>query len=525
MKLVSKILISTAVISGLFGVVSMSGCSITKENNEIADKAIKKGESIYDKNQVQVPDSLVTDSDNVFLAASPFKITHTTPLPAVFNKPLIYTTSAGESISDTVSTISNLSGMPIGFKDDTLGKLVSQHKNVSGIVTYQGTLRNVINQLADRFGLYWKYEDGKVEMFAVETKVYELDAPIGSFDIANSVSSTSETSSDSSGSSSSSSGGSTSIGGNAAMNLSYKMTADSPWKAAAKTIGTMLSAKGKMTDNPVEGYVTVTDNPHVQKQVADYVQKINNKTNQKIAVKIDVYDVETNSTSDFGMDLDAFVGVLSDEATIQTSASSLLNTDLTSNLSTVTFQTDGDSSHNVVLKALNTVGKATEVTGATIYTISGQPAPIQSIQQVGYLESVSTTTFTDGGGTATSLVPGTIVTGYSMTVTPKIESNKQVMVNLNLQLSTLVSLTKIGAQDSDSSDQIQVPKIHTKNFLENMILHSGQSLLIAGFKDDSADTLTGSPTSTDMWVGGGSKSTQKVQTTTVIVVTPYIIGD
>ena len=505
-------------------IFSVSGCSITKENNEIANKALKKGQSIYDKHQVNVPDSLVTDSDNVFLSSSPFKIERTQTLPAIFDKPLVYTTAAGESVSNTVATISKLSGMPISFEDDTLGKLVSKHKNVSGIVTYQGSLRSVINQLADRFGLYWKYKNNKVEIFAVETKVYELDAPIGSFDIANTVSSTSDTSSDSGGSGSSSSSSST-IGGSASMKMNYRMTADSPWKAAIKTIGTMLSPKGKITDNPVEGYVTISDNPNIQKEVSDYIARINNRTNQKIAVKIDVYDVETSSTSDFGMDLDAFVGVLSDDATIQTSASNLLNTDQLNNLSSVTFQSSSDSSHNVVLRALNTIGKATEVTGATIYTVSGQPAPIQSVQEQGYLESVSTTVYPDGGGTSTSLEPGTIVTGYSMTVTPKIQSNKQVMINLNLQLSTLISLTQVGSTTADDSEQIQLPKIHTKNFLENMILHSGQSLLIAGFRDDVADALTGSPTSTDMWVGGGSKSTQKVHATTVIVVTPYIIGD
>lgn len=306
------------------------------------------------------------------------------------------------------------------------------------------------------------------------------------------------------------------------MNLNYEMTSDSPWKAAIVTINTMLSSKGKMTGNPVEGYVTVTDNPHIQQRVANYIKRINSKTNTKIAVKIDVYDVQTDSTSDFGLDMDALIGELSDEVNIVTSASSLLNTDQTGNLSSVTFNSNGD--HQTVLYALNTIGKATEVTGATIYTISGQPAPIQSVQEKTYLQSVSTTTIVDGG-TTTSMEPGTVVTGYSMTVTPKLESNKQVMINLNLQLSTLLGIDDISANDSDSSDKIQAPNIHTKNFLENMILHSGQSLLIAGFRDDSADTLTGSPTSTDMWVAGGSKSTQKVQTTTVIVVTPYIIGD
>ena len=111
-------------------------------------------------------------------------------------------------------------------------------------------------------------------------------------------------------------------------------------------------------------------------------------------------------------------------------------------------------------------------------------------------------------------------------VTPKLEANNQIMLTLNLQLSTLIKMTDITVGAGTSSESlIQAPTIDSKNFMENMVLHSGQSLLIAGFQDDKALSETSSPTSTDFWLLGGGKTTQKVKTTTVIVVTPYIIGD
>lgn len=112
-----------------------------------------------------------------------------------------------------------------------------------------------------------------------------------------------------------------------------------------------------------------------------------------------------------------------------------------------------------------------------------------------------------------------------MMVTPKIESNNQVMLMLNLQLSTLIAIKTLTASASDTASTIQGPVVDTKNFLESMVLHSGQSLLIAGFQDDKGASKVTSPGSTDYWFLGGGKSTNKTKTTTVIVVTPYIIGE
>ncbi len=72
---------------------------------------------------------------------------------------------------------------------------------------------------------------------------------------------------------------------------------------------------------------------------------------------------------------------------------------------------------------------------------------------------------------------------------------------------------------------MQISILHFMTGIENMVLHSGQSLLIAGFPDDKASSSVSSPGSTDYWFLGGGKSTSKTKTTMVIVVTPYIIGD
>lgn len=496
----------------------LTACANQQSNDKLADQHLKTAQSIYDKNRVIKPTSLVTTSDDVFLSDSHFVITPKETLPEAFRQRLVYSTGVNETLAQTFANISKLSHVPVVFADDARTKAASQERNAAGVASFQGTLEQVTGQLVNHAGLFWTYKAGKIYIFLLETKVYALDAPIGSFNADNTISSSSETSAAGGGGSSSSQ---PTVSGNSDMNLKYSVKADSPWSAAMTTLKDMLSPSGKLQGNPVEGYIAVTDNPDVQEKVSDYIKRINEKTNKKIAVRVDVYDVQTSATSDFGLDVNA---VLSSDANIVTNPGSQLNQDLASSFSTVTVSSSSGSTHNAILRALNTLGKTTEVTGATVYTVSGQPAPIQSVHEKTYLASVSTTTTTDAG-TTTSLTPGTVVTGYSMMVTPKIEANNQVMMTLNLQLSTLIGLDVLQSSSTEGSSQIQGPNISSKNFLENMVLHSGQSLLIAGFQDNSASSDISSPGSTDAWLLGGGKSTQKIKTTTVIVVTPYIIGD
>ena len=62
-------------------------------------------------------------------------------------------------------------------------------------------------------------------------------------------------------------------------------------------------------------------------------------------MKVDVFDVSDINTSDFSMNMDAFVGVLSDQVGYRQYTDTEHATG-----STITFQSSSDSTHNLVLK-------------------------------------------------------------------------------------------------------------------------------------------------------------------------------
>jgi len=295
-----------------------------------------------------------------------------------------------------------------------------------------------------------------------------------------------------------------------------------------------MSPEGRLDTNPVEGYVTVTDNPDRQRAINTYISKINEKTGKKIAIRVDVYDVQNGSGGNFGIDSNAIIKALSGQFSWVSAPMASVDG---GNDKFGQFSFTQKNGSRSVFNALNTIGKTTQVTGTTIYTISGQPSPVQNSIQTNYLKSI-TNTITNGV-TSSSAETGTINTGYSMMITPRIESNNQVLISLNLQISNLVSIDSYpigGGSGShlnikglsvggDSNGQtIQLPVVHTKNFLQNMILKSGQSILIAGFQDGDTNIKTNSMGDPSMWILGGSKATSQTKSTTVVVVTPYLIS-
>lgn len=490
----------------------MSGCATMKQNEAATDAAIKKTETIYKQSEIKKPDSLVSNSNQVYLAGNAFKIQKKVILPPVFNKTVTYTTATNETPVQTLEYIGKMLDINVRLTPEAKKVILADNALISAN-SYHGSFKKILNQIVTKSGLFWEYKDGSVKVFSVETKVYSLDAPISDFNVKSSIASTTDTNTD---------GSDSATDGTTSVNMDTTTKADSAWNSAVATIKNMLSPEGKLDTNPVEGYVTVTDNPQRQREIRDYIRKINDKTNKKIAIRVDVYSVNTDNSSEHGLDINAITSALGGSVSLTSSTAAQATADAAS----ITFSDGGD--HSVVLKALNQIGKTSQTTGTTVYTISGQPAPIQNSIQQNYLRSISTTTTTDAG-TTTSMEPGTFTTGYNMTVTPRIASNNEILISLNLQISSLVNMATFSSTpssdgDSSSGQQIQLPTIHTKSFFENMILKSGQTILIAGFQDDNASTSTSSLGNPDQWALGGSKATEHSKTTTVVVVTPYIIG-
>jgi type IVB pilus formation R64 PilN family outer membrane protein len=131
-----------------------------------------------------------------------------------------------------------------------------------------------------------------------------------------------------------------------------------------------------------------------------------------------------------------------------------------------------------LLKALRSVGQATQVTSGSAVVMSNQPVPVQAIRREAYLAGSSTTT--TQYGEEKQLTPGEITTGFAMTVIPHIMEGRRVVLQYTINLSNLDDLVEFSSGDAT----IQLPKVSSRSFSQRMTLKMGQTLVLAGFEQE-----------------------------------------
>ena len=327
-------------------------------------------------------------------------------------------------------------------------------------IDYRGEVVGLLDELASQLNLSWEFvnEPGatpKIHIFHVKTLVLPIDLLPGRSNFVNNLTSSSDAG-----------GGEEngqSLNAGAAMTVSYENNSSDPWTDVLETVQGMLTSYGSVSANRTSGYITVTDLPSNLQLVENYVVHVNEKAGKKIAVRVDVYDVTTREGSNYGINWNAVANYLSSSVSLASNASSAI-TGLDGG-GMFTFNTTNENSrfqlNNAMFSALQSIGDTSLVTGTTVYTVNGNPAPVQVVDRQDYVKEISFSSIGEGssGEVQASVEPGTLVTGYFMVVTPKILSDNQILMNLSISLSNVVDIVPfefpgMGSSDGQNSDGI-----------------------------------------------------------------------
>jgi type II secretory pathway component GspD/PulD (secretin) len=143
--------------------------------------------------------------------------------------------------------------------------------------------------------------------------------------------------------------------------------------------------------------------------------------------------------------------------------------------------------------------------------------------------SVQNTTLAQGGSAPTSTVtaqitPGTTVTGLTLYILPKIlKDNIYLQINADLSTQTaLQTFTTGGAsQSSAGSTSIQLPTITEKHFNQRSMIKSGDTLILAGFRQVT-NSANANQFLTSQALGG--KGAQQLNKETIVLITPIVLS-
>lgn len=539
------------------------------------NKDSNRADSMFETtHKVVEQQSVVSHSNDFFVASKSFQIEEGIVLPPVFDQKIIYSTANKEPLSTILVDLYTETGINFKFTPDAIAYMTgSSAKSASPMTTtaatpsastglvevssqeaggsavtanvallgnvllnmqYSGTFFEFVERIGTQFDLYWEYnaKTKTVVFYRTKAKVFALDVLPGVTTFDNNMSSSSTTGGDSGSSSSGSSGGSSTIGSansGAVMTVDYKNSEGNAWKDTVTTIQAMLSGEGTVSPNIRSGFIAVTDIPERLARVESYINKINDKARKKIAVKVDVFDVVLTASTDYAIDWTAVIKELGGDFTFTSPTPPTAGVSVADSIR-FTYSGGGFlKSIDALFKALSKIGDTSKVTGTTVYTVNGEPAPVQVVKRQDYIQEVSFSAVSQNTSTTVaSVTPGTIISGFFMVITPTLLSDNQILLNLSFSLSTAdlsnTSSVCSGTGDTSSCTTITLPVVNSKNFMESVTLNPGQTVIFSGFQEiDNTIGIT-SMASPSWWALGGSKNALATKTTTVTIVTPYIIG-
>lgn len=488
------------------------------------------------------------------------------PLPPLLISPGLYVDKTPISLCRRPSWLKNqiiLRGdqLPFSYYSRTVatggGRKVLTHyqaeldQNTLISINYSGTVKGALDLIAAKTGYVYTVRGDHVYWQAFVTKTFDVAFMPGAQDYLMGKAENGGTKTAVSSNSAGGTSGMTTVSGfiddSSASEYSSLRGKLSLWDDLRNTIGQMLSKEGKVLVSEATTTVTVRDKPTNVALIAQYVRNLNRNLSKQVLIKVQIMEVELNSHFSFGINWDVLQHAFShsnyvlnaDYGTPITISPLIASGAVTPSLGlkAVPGLATGQSVIQSLVVALSEQGKVSVVSEPRVVCLNNQVSVIRIVTQRGYLASLQTTNFGGGTGSSTAgtastsvttqLTPGSVVFGITLYVLPKILGTK-VFMQVNADLSNFVRLENIsstaGVIPTSSNDNttpiIQVPTMTQKQFNQRSMLHSGETLILSGFRQlqnqaNAAQLLK----SQDL----GGKGALQSNTETIVLLTPIIL--
>jgi len=414
-------------------------------------------------------------------------------------------------------------------------------------INYSGTVKGALDMLAAKTGYIYAVNGNNLYWQAFITRTFDVAFMPGSSDYM--MGKAAGGSAGGSGASGGSGGGgvTTIIDDTAAAQYSNLKGTLSVWKDLESSIKQLLSPDGKVMVSEATTTVTIRDRASNVNLIARFINNLNNNLSKQVLVKVEVITVTLESDFNFGINWQVvqrafnngtYQLVSNNGAPISLTSVTGLNLEMTRVGFNNTFASPGGGNNATgilsLINALQQQGKVSVVTQPQVLCQNNQVSEIRIVDQQGYLASVQTTSLAGGAGSngsasiTSQITPGTVVTGLTLYVLPKILGNK-VYLQVNADLSSFLGLKTITANgvpispttpSTSAVSAIQVPHVQQQHFNQRSVICSGDTLILAGFRQ--TQNAAAAQQMMDSQALGG-KTAQQVNTETVVLLTPIVL--
>lgn len=382
-------------------------------------------------------------------------------------------------------------------------------------VNYQGPLSGFLNQVAGYFDIGWRYEDGRIIFSHQVTRTFTLAIMPGTMDGSASMTAGISDSTDSSGGSGEGSSGVT-AGATQTSTVSVKLDV---WKEVEKSIKGIIGEQGTYAVSPSSGTVTVTGSVSMVDRAARQIYELNKRLLRQVTMKVEVYNVALTKDSNWQFNLDGVLNSGIGTFSIGNAIDPVLGNNGGISAGVVDGRFKGSQA---VLSLLEQKGDVSVVNSASLTTMSGQPVPVQVSNTQNYVESV--TQSSDEGVTTITPNIGSVNSGFSLSVLPKVMDDGKVLLQYTMNISTLVGPNNgFNTYKYGENSVISLPNLDQRSFIQSGLINNGSTLVLAGYEKLTNSTSDDGQGSASFKGLGGSRTGKQQREILVVMITPIVL--
>ncbi len=326
---------------------------------------------------------------------------------------------------------------------------------------WTGPLPSLLDAWTSAGGYLWRFVDGRIDVVRRETVTFGINALAGRQQYSARTVSRNRVSGDS-------------ATGSAQQSIVTRAVFD-PWPEIASELERLVGPDSDLAVSQGTASVTVSGTPATVAKVRRYLTHLNRAVLRPVTLSVHVYGVRFEREADFQVGIVALIDrMFGQRLRIDVSSGSIAIVRPGPDVA------DAGDSFSATLRALRSVGTASRMLSADVPSLNGTPAQFYELLKTAYLREVSSTS-TDVG-TETTLRPGEISSGFSLSYTARITAPDEVLVRFVASLRDRPSFTLFGTERA----RIQLPVYGDRGVQATQRIRRGETLIVSGFRDRSA---------------------------------------
>ncbi len=508
--------------------VGLTGCAV-KESAKVAATVDNDFINAYDAFEMAknprakvASGDTVSMSEGVWLGNKSVVLEHRNNLPAKFETDTGVTILLNEPVSLQVlaNDIYSVTGIPVKIDGQISADKLRKQVNIA----YTGKLSGLLSQVATDLDLLWYYDKNSIVFYETETKTFTLYA-LGT-EVAYQTSVSTDDSNE----------------------VSLESTLKE-WDEVESAISSIIgkSDNADFTVSRSLGTITVTASPSVLARVGEYIERQNKRLSQLITIDVKVLQVTISNDSAFGLNLAAAINstaglniVANPKNNLASTEASSMNIAVLSNaVSALTGAThieggtvvegaytqndimngslSGAAGSNALIQSLAKQGKVSLVTNVGVTTRSNRVAPVSNTRTTGYIKRFESRNFTTVE--SSTVDQDDLETGFTMQLLPNVLENGKILLLFRMSVRELLRMST----QTIGEVTLQLPEVEERSFMQEVIMESGQMLVVSGFeKQKSQDTRygLGDP---DFMALSGSRESAGSREVLVVILTPQVL--